>query len=1105
MVFPKSRLSLLRPLVLVVLAAGMPAAAQQEPGFGPGELEFFESKVRPLLVEHCYECHGPDVPEPKGGLRLGSRESLLRGGDTGPAVVPGKPEESLLIDAVNYGDLYQMPPRSKLPAGDIEILTRWVRMGAPWPRRHEDREVSFSAGSSFDIEKRRQHWCWQPVQALPPPPVRQLPWCRTPVDRFILHDLEQAGLQPAPEATRYQLIRRLSFDLRGIPPTAEEIRDFVADPDPQAYQRLVERFLASPQFGERWARHWMDLVRYAETFGHEFDYPIQHAWRYRDYLIRAFNQDVPYDQLVLEHIAGDLLAHPRFHPVEGYNESVLGTGFWFLGEATHAPVDVRGDEAVRIDNQIDVFGKTFLGLTIACARCHDHKFDAISTRDYYALAGFLQSSRRQYVMLDPGGSISRSARQMAALLQQGDALLRQQLHRWKQLPPSWLAGLLAAVAEVDGGADLADVARREGIDPAVLQRWRAALQKESLAADHPMRFWKEMAAAAQWDPQRWERLLEELRQQVARAEETARAAPLLADFRHRGWQDWFATGWAWGDGPAAAGQWDPGATVPAVLPSGVAGTLRPHPKLWGVLRSPTFTITHPNLFYRIAGQNVTVRLVVDGYTMLEYHSLLFKGLQFTVDTKGEFCWYRQAGDLGRYIGHRAFLEIEDHGEGWVLVDEIRFAPDGVTPQQPRRTLLDALDRGVNSWHDLAQAYGQFWLRLLSDWESGELDQDQTAMVNWLLAEGLLPSDQEHLAASLESLRERWNQQASAVPAPMLGLAMADGTAEDERVHIRGNHKALGPVVPRRFLEALGGRPVAGSGSGRLELARAVASRENPLTARVLVNRLWHHLMGRGIVPTVDNFGVLGEGPTHRQLLDWLARDFMDHHWSIKHTIRQIVLSSAYCMSSRRDEKAEEKDPRNRLWHRALVRRLEGEAIRDALLCCSGRLDGRMYGPSVPVHITPFMQGRGRPRTSGPLDGDGRRSLYIEVRRNFLSPMMLAFDTPIPFTTVGARNRSNVPAQALILMNDPFVIQACQWWAEKLLSAEPEDVEARIQRLFLEGLGRPPDGAERQMVWQFLTQQGLLRDLPQKTRYNDRQVWADLCHALVNAKAFTLVP
>ena len=335
-------------------------AADEPPQPTPEHLEFVRSKVVPLLQARCFECH-KDAKSLKGGLSLGGRKAMLTGGDSGPVIVPGKPDESLLMEAVRY-ESFEMPPRSKMPEAEIAILERWIAEGAHWPEELE------SAGrltvTEFPLEERRKaHWAWQPESQPKLPGVRDAQWQKDAVDTFVLSKLEAQNLKPAPDADRYTLIRRLYFDLIGLPPTIPQIEAFVndANSDDAAMAKVVEELLASPHFGERWGRHWLDLVRYAETLGHEFDYPLHHAWQYRDYVIRAFNEDVPYDQFVTEHIAGDLMPNPRRHSTEGYNEAVIATGFWFLCEDKHAPVDVKREEASKIDNQIDVFSKSFMG------------------------------------------------------------------------------------------------------------------------------------------------------------------------------------------------------------------------------------------------------------------------------------------------------------------------------------------------------------------------------------------------------------------------------------------------------------------------------------------------------------------------------------------------------------------------------------------------------------------------------------------------------------------------------------------------------------------------------------------------------------------------
>jgi hypothetical protein len=392
---------------LTCLAMCSAPTAAEEPRFDAAALEFFEKRVRPVLVQRCYECHSGAIEEPKGGLRLDSRTAILNGGDTGPAIDAAAPGKSLLIDAINYGEIYQMPPKSKLPDEEIAVLTRWVEMGVPWPKEEAAGSI---AKDEFDLDARKQsHWAWRPVQRVSAPEMNDASWPLAPLDKFILARLEENGIKPAAPADRRTLLRRLHFDLIGLPPSPEEVEAFVRDESPHALEAAVDALLDSPHFGERWGRHWLDLVRYAESRGHEFDYDVPGAWQYRDYVIRALNADTPYDQFVVEHIAGDLLPQPRLHP-EGLNESILGTGFWFLGEWVHSPVDIRQDEADRVDNMLDVASKTFLGVTLACARCHDHKFDAISQRDYYAMAGFLQSSTYRQAPFDSMEQNARVAR-----------------------------------------------------------------------------------------------------------------------------------------------------------------------------------------------------------------------------------------------------------------------------------------------------------------------------------------------------------------------------------------------------------------------------------------------------------------------------------------------------------------------------------------------------------------------------------------------------------------------------------------------------------------------------------------------------------------------
>ncbi|MCA9053521.1 MAG: DUF1549 domain-containing protein, partial [Planctomycetaceae bacterium] len=450
--------------------------------FSAEQLEFFEKQVRPLLVEHCVKCHGSNKQE--ANLRLDSRGAILKGGDTGPAVEPGQPTKSELVLAVSYDPAgYQMPPDGKLSEEQIAIFTRWVELGAPWPAEDEPAATDPAAKWEEEFARRMEHWSFLPLTRRTPPTVQDSSWCRTPIDRFVLARLEEAGLPHAEEADRRTWLRRLSLDVTGLPPTSDEVNRFLADESPGAHERAVDRLLASPHFGERWGRHWLDLVRYAESRGHEFDHNVANAWPYRDYVIRALNADVPYDRFVIEHVAGDQLSDPgpvsaddvaamtephalsslRLDPATGVNESVLGTGFWFFGEWVHSPVDIRQEEADRFDNMIDVYSKTFLGLTVACARCHDHKFDPIPQSDFYALQGYLQSSSYRQARFETEVQNRRVADELQRLRRDAAAELLPLIQELARPVMDRRADYLLAAREVLSAGAIPDDLRKETV------------------------------------------------------------------------------------------------------------------------------------------------------------------------------------------------------------------------------------------------------------------------------------------------------------------------------------------------------------------------------------------------------------------------------------------------------------------------------------------------------------------------------------------------------------------------------------------------------------------------------------------------------------------
>jgi hypothetical protein len=593
------------------------------------------------------------------------------------------------------------------------------------------------------------------------------------------------------------------------------------------------------------------------------------------------------------------------------------------------------------------------------------------------------------------------------------------------------------------------------------------------------------------------RWLEEWKSRKKMAEESRRGATCLEAFEQPAWRsDWTMTGTAFAvdQGSGLIVDWfrQPVEAVdPHLIHSGTrSGMLR------GALRSPVFVLDKPRLHYRARGQGVMVRLVIENYFMDVFQPLLFRdATKKEINTEGEWKWITHAGDLQNHLGRRAYLEFLDDGDGSIEVSEI-WLSEGAAPIDSPSELARRIvtDTGNASRDAVVESVSSRLVEAASAAARGEVTGESAKLANWLLRHQLLPGSEQTEQAAL-----RIRKLAEKIPAPVTVLAIAEGTGIDEPVHIRGSDENFGAVVPRRNLLAISGtdQPAITAGSGRRELAERIVCRENPFLSRVMVNRLWHHLFGRGIVASVDDFGVMGIPPTHPELLDWLAADFERNHYSVKHTIRKIVLSRTYAQASEAAApEVEERDPENLWLHRMSVRRLPAESLRDGILAVSGQLDRHMSGPSIPVHLTPFMQGRGKPSQSGPLDGDRRRSLYLEVRRNFLNPFLLTFDTPSPFSCMGRRASSNVPAQALILMNDPFVLEQATKWAEQVLNAET-DLQARLDLISLQGFGRMPTQPERESVRRFLAQQS---ELDQASE-NDQQVWRDICHMLFNMKEF----
>lgn len=1082
----------------VIALAAIGGGASARPQASEQGVEFFEKKIRPIFAENCVSCHGDKVQQ--GKLRLDSGSFFLKGGDRGALFVAKDPDKSLLLHAVRYRDpSLQMPPKGKLSEEQIAALSEWVKMGAPFPADKAPQKNAAPA-AGIDLKARAQHWTFRPLLKPSIPAVKQRQLVKTPIDAFILAKLEAKGIAPNAPADKHALLRRVTYDLIGLPPTAQEIRDFIADKSPKAYEKVVERLLASPHYGEKWGRHWLDLMRYAETDGHEFDFEKPGAYFYRDYVIRAFNADVPYNQFVIEHIAGDLLPSPRRSTENpDVNESLLATGWWWLGEGKHSPVDLRVDQSERTDNQLDVLGKTFLGLSFGCVRCHDHKFDPLTQKDYYALAGVANSARMHLAPNVPPNQKEKAKELSAQLARAFPALLYEQRLPLREQVANFKAFLLGGKSGV----------RLTGLDASSpREKWRAYLNETAVKDPaNPFYAWAILSKTPPKDYlQARDNVAREIRSLAARAERIHSQYTVFEDFS-KSYEGWYATGAAFGEEPRrlspALSETEP--RLEAVLGSGVADSGAVSKRLAGTLRSKTFNIEKKFVHFRMQGSGgAYAQIIIEGFQRIRYP--IYGGLHIQPNTL-DMRWFTM--DVSKWVGLRAYIEFVDNGAGSIAVDEVAFSDSPETPNAPDTSWLWRLTSSdARNPEALAEMY-QNLLNVAVEYMWTEQGEGATTeryipLINWALRTLPMLQEQKRKADFTPRASSEWTdyrKSEQSIPIGELIQVAQDGTGADERVQLRGNPKNLGQTAPRRFIEVFfGTQPFQNTEScGRLELAQKMTSPQNPLLSRVIANRLWHYHFGRGIVKTVDDFGLRSDTPSHRELLDWLANDLIRNGWSLKHLHRQILLSNAYQMKSDLTPEKEAKDPSNLLLHRMPVRRLEAEEIRDAILAVSGRLDKTMFGASVPPYLTSSMEGRGRPGASGPLDGKGRRSIYLGVRRNFLSPMFLAFDYPVPFNTMGRRSVSNVPAQALVLMNNPFVVEQSKLWAERV-AAQNQSAQAKIQEMHLAAFGRPAKPSEVANALEFLKSQAATYAPP-----NEARAWHDLCHVLFNVKEFIFIP
>ena len=639
----------------------------------PAAVEFFEQRVRPLLLEHCAGCHSEKVGKTMGGLSLDSRQALLAGGDSGPAIDLATPDASLLLEAVRREAL-EMRPDKPLSRTEVDVLLRWLTSGAVWP----DSPPPASEGDDWLAERAAEHWAWQPPVEPAIPAVGNSDWPLGPIDAFILQRLDQQNLQPAAAADDTDLLRRLYFDLTGLPPSpqqAADYRDLAAQQPTEAYERLVDQLLGSPQFGVQWGRHWLDLMRYAETLGHEFDYPIRHAWLYRDAVVAAFNDDLPYRESVVEPLAGDLVAAPRLDPLSGVNHSLASTGWWWMGDSVHAPVDIRQDWATRLENQVDVLSKAFLGMTVGCAQCHDHKFDAISVEDYYGLVGIARSTRRRYAITDPQQRVAEHRQRLRQRLAEAES---EAVKTWQSITPTQVQQWLHRAVEHWRTQSAEELAQQ--LPPgSPLYPLRLLVEEPTSDGGAEAEFARRAAA-----------MHDQLRQSAIEFTRWQNESPLLADFRHGlpgGWTLEAAQPGDWSR-PLQIDWFDtalPLPTRPAVLTSGY----------WGrqqhlTLRSPDFEVTQPLVCIKLRGKSTQSTVLVSNYFMGEFHGLLFGDLRKPIDQNDDWGWVVHGGDLNKYLGQPAFVSLENEPGAWFEVAELRLA-DRPPPIQPHAWTSELLE------------------------------------------------------------------------------------------------------------------------------------------------------------------------------------------------------------------------------------------------------------------------------------------------------------------------------------------------------------------------------------------------------------------------------
>jgi cytochrome c553 len=920
--------------------------------------DFFETKVRPVLANNCFVCHNTKLKT--AGLDLSSAAAFHQAPASGPLISENEPEQSKLLQVLKYQGAIKMPPMGKLPDQQIADIAAWVKMGAPWPETPAGAVEPKQPGYQFTTEQ-RAFWSFQPVKDYPVPAVKNPAWPKNAIDNFILVNLEEKGLEPSPPADRLTLLRRATFDLTGLPPTPKEIDDFLSDQSTNAFAKVVDRLLASPRYGERWGRHWLDVARYADSTGADEDIRYPYAWRYRDYVIEAFNRDLPYDQFVIQQLAGDLL--PAAKPGQVNRPAIIATGFLAIGPKLLAEQDKPKMVYDMVDEQLDTTSRAFLGLTVACARCHDHKFDPIPTKDYYSLASVFASTK--------------------------------------------------SLSKVEG--TVSELYFAPLVPEEVYERYQQHQQKTK-DKEREIEF-------------------------VITAEATAfttRLAPHLArymnavfDYEHRLRKEEPIESFAAGrnlDGVLLQ-QW-----IDYLRPS---DDVRPYLDRW----------------LHAAEQGApAVERVADLYQN-EFQKTLTE-------------WQRRIDEWGRKLDELA-------SEGKPLPDKPQF------------------EAGDNRF------FSEVALCVTPD----TLEKQPTTCGPFALPDSADGSYSQTSRERLRALRAvRDEMKKTSPPEPDMACAVADGAPVEQHVLIRGNPSNRGDLVPKQFLQVLAGEHQASiaHGSGRLELAKWLVDPSNPLPSRVMVNRIWQYHFGEGLVGTPNNFGKLGEQPTNPELLDYLARRFVEGGWSIKKMHRLLMLSGAYQMSSRVRKEQIERDPANRLLSHFNRRRLDVEEIRDGLLAIDDSIDLTMGGTLQTGFGTDGENSQARlsldPSTSK------RRTVYLPLRRSNLPSILNLFDFGDATTPSDGRTSTNVAPQALFMMNSNFISDRARQLARRLETVVGGDA-ARIVDVFEWVLNRKPSQQEVLDALDYV--RSFKNRAPQSAGLN-WTAWQSLCRILISSNEFIYV-